>query len=218
MPSLRSLTFALLALSASGCPDPQGRFDEFGERYDAINDNEGGAPPSEGCTPPATAPVVGEADGQYLFTLSVTLNPKLAFAIDVALTTKASGDQLLVDLTLQPICGFADAGCELRTEPVGDTFSFTDLPVNADGTFTWDFGEVTLVGDANPISGSDIVATLSLIGGLCAESPAFFCGDVVGASSVPFELDLAGSTFTFQKHDGALPSPLINCAKDPAEY
>jgi hypothetical protein len=35
---------------------------------------------------------------------------------------------------------------------------------------------------------------------------------------VPFELDLAGSTFTFQKYEGDIPSPLINCAKDPAEY
>jgi hypothetical protein len=202
----------LLALAASGCPDPQGRFDEFGERYDAINNNEGGAPPSEGCADDATAPAVGEADGQYLFTLSVTLNPKLAFAIDVGVTTKASGDQLLVDLVLQPL------SAEDQTTAVGEPFAFADLPVAADGTFSWDFGEVTLVGAANPISGSDIVATLSLNGGLCAESPAFFCGDVVGASSVPFELDLSGSTFTFQKYEGTIPSPLINCAKDPAEY
>jgi hypothetical protein len=155
---------------------------------------------------------VGEADGPYRVTLSVTLNPKLAFAIDTAVTTKADGDQLLVDLTLQPL------SASDQTTPVGDPFSFTDLPVAADGTFTWEFGEVTLVGGANPISGSDIVATLGLIGGLCAESPAFFCGEVVGASSVPFELDLAGSTFTFQKYEGDIPSPLINCAKDPAEY
>jgi hypothetical protein len=211
MPSLRSLSFAALALAATGCPDPQGRFDEFGERYDAIN-NEGGAPPSEGCTADATAPPVGEADGQYLFTLSATLNPKLAFAIDTALTTKAGADQLLVDLSMQPLSS------EDQTTPVGEAFTFTDLPVAADGTFTWDLGDVTLVGVANPISGSDIVAELSLVGGLCTESPNFFCGEVVGVSSVPFEFDLAGSTFTFQKHEGTIPSPLINCAKDPAEY
>jgi hypothetical protein len=154
----------------------------------------------------------GDAAGRYLFTLSLTLNPKLAFAFDTTLVLESGGGQTLVGLTMQPLSA-AD-----QTSPVGVALAFGGLPIEDDGTFDWELGELTIPGPANPISGIDITAELQLSGGLCDDGPGFFCGDVTGASSAPFELDLEGSTFTFQKHEGSIPFPLINCNKDPAVY
>ena len=198
-------------LALAGCPDPQAQFDLFGERYELINGGGGGGTGGGGaCVPPAE----GVADGTYLFTLSAVLQPKTAFALDAQLTTVADGDGLTVDLVLQPLSKTD------QSTPVGDPITLTGLAVNEDGTFDWDLGDdVTLIGDANPISPSDIVTSLSLSGTFCADPPDFFCGAANGIVQTPLpDFDLVGSTFTFQKYDGTLPSPLINCAQEPAEY
>ncbi len=205
-------------LAMAGCPDPQEQFDLFGERYKEIHGGGGGQGGTGGTGGTGgggcVAPAEGVADGTYLFTLSAVLQPKTAFALDAQVTTVADGDGLSVDLVLQPLSKTD------QMSPVGDPFSLTGLAVNADGTFDWDIGDmVTLIGDANPISPSDIETSLSLSGSLCAEPPDFFCGDANGIVQAPLpDFDLVGSTFTFQKYEGTVPSPLINCAKDPAEY
>jgi hypothetical protein len=78
---------------------------------------------------------------------------------------------------------------------------------------------VTLCGEANPISGSDITSTLVLDGTLCEGTVGFACGDLTGTVDAPIPgFDLTGSTFTMQEYQGAKPTPLINCEKVPAEY
>jgi len=206
------VTALLGCLALAGCPDPQARFDEFGERYDGLGDggsNEGGA---AACSP--TAP--GEASGQYLFTLSAKLSPAKAFLFDTALTTSDDGNGgLLVDLSLQPLSK------DDQSTPVGDPLVQTGLPVAADGTFSWNFGEVTLIGAANPVTGADVEAIeLTFIGSMCGgDRLGDICGDVTGIVTKPLDMyDLTGSTFTIQRYEGELPAPVINCAGDPASY
>ena len=108
-----------------------------------------------------------------------------------------------------------------QTTPVSTPLNFTELPVAADGTFTWDFGMITLPGAANPITGADVEATLILTGELCAGDRAgFICGEAAGDVSAPLMASLSpGSGFTMQAEEGGeLPFPVINCAKDPAVY
>jgi hypothetical protein len=50
-----------------------------------------------------------------------------------------------------------------------------------------------VTGMANPITGSDIVATLALDGVIQSED--LFCGSVTGMVTQPLMLDLMGSTF-----------------------
>ncbi|MBK6514157.1 MAG: hypothetical protein IPM79_18655 [Polyangiaceae bacterium] len=206
------VTFLLGCIAVAGCPDPQARFDEFGERYAALGEggsNEGGA---TACTP--TTP--GEASGEHLFTLSAKLNPAKAFTFDTTLTTTDDGSGgLLVDLSLQPLAK------EDQATPVGDPIVMTGLAVAADGTFEWDFGDVTLLNAANPISDLDVaVSGLVFLGSICGgDQLGFICGDVTGIVTAPLNgFDLTGSTFTIQRYETELPAPVINCAGDPATY
>lgn len=209
--SLLSVT-AFVAL-ASGCPDPAATYEDFGARYDEIH-----PPTTSGGTGgnlPCTLPAEGELDGKYMKGLSAKLSPPKAFALDMTMTTTADpGGGLVVDVVLQPLSAMD------QTTPVGDPFVLEDLLVAADGSFTWDLGTVTLIGAANPITGADIESTLILSGEMCGgERAGFICGDVSGIVTKPLNnYDLTGSTFAMERYDTALPAPLINCAKDPAEY
>ena len=212
---MRSLMVAVLAagLALTGCPNTEASFDDFGDRYDEINKNKTTVTTGGGdCTTYAE----GEADGDYLFALSAKLSPKRAFALPATRTTTDDGaGGLSVGLTLQPLSKMD------QTTPVCSAISFTDLAVGADGQFVWDLGEVTLCGDANPISVSEVVTTLTLTGELCGgEKAGFVCGAASGIVSKPLSMyDLAPeSAFTMQKIDGAVPFPVIDCAKTPAEY
>ncbi|MFO0553665.1 MAG: hypothetical protein U0271_35105 [Polyangiaceae bacterium] len=212
LPSLSVWALALAALATSGCPDPEGSFNDFGARYDAINNSSDGGSGTGGA-PDCAAVTAGDNDGQYLFALSAVLSPKKAFALDTSMTVTSDGaDGFLVDLNMQPLSKMD------QMTPAGDPLVFTGLAVAADGTFTWDFGTVTLAGTANPISDLDIITTLVLTGQLCGGSD-FICGDVTGTVATPIpDYDLTGSTFTMQRYEGTKPAPVINCAKDPAKY
>jgi hypothetical protein len=131
-----------------------------------------------------------------------------------ALASPAGAGGLIVDLSLQPL------SAEDQSTPVGDPLVASDLAVAADGTFDWDLGEVTLVGAANPITGANIVSTLQFQGSICGgDNLGFICGGVTGIVSEPLSnYDLTGSTFAMQRYEGEKPVPVINCAKDPAEY
>ena len=205
-----------LTLSLTGCPDPEGAFEDFATRYDDIHKGTGGSGGGAGGGEACTPATEGELDGHYMFTISARLSPKKAFALDATFTTHDDGaGGLTADLDLQPLSK------DDQTTPVGTVLSFTNLPVGADGNFTWDFGMVTLPGVANPITGSDVVTTLVLTGQLCAGDRAgFVCGEATGTITEPLMADLSpGSGFTMQAADGGtLPPPVINCAMDPAVY
>lgn len=89
-------------------------------------------------------------------------------------------------------------------------------PVNDEGKFTMDLGTQTVVGAANPISGSDITASLLLSGTI--RSADRVCGSVAGAVTAPVQLDLAGSRWGSIRIDAgtvgtnALPEPDVSCA------
>jgi len=212
---------ALVLVPLTGCPDPEGKFNDFTDRYNAIHNDQGGSGGAGGaaaCTPT----MEGEADGKYLFALSSNIAPKKAFALDATVVTHAAADGLTLDITLQPLSGMD------QMTPVGDPLTFTALPVGADGHFDWDLsaqtgGSITLVKEANPITPFDVESTLQLHGDLCgADRLGFICGTVTGVTSKPLvNHDLSdgdGSAFTMTRYDTTLPAPVINCAGDPAEY
>ena len=93
-----------------------------------------------------------------------------------------------------PLSTDADA---IPREPVGDRVDVAAVPYREDGSFAADLGEVTVPGRANPISGTDIVATVVIeVSALPKKDdlPVRFCGSVSGMVSVPLPLDLAGSS------------------------
>lgn len=210
------LTLLLGSIVAlAGCPDPQGEFDAFGERLEQSMGEGGAGGEGTGGAAACTLPAAAEADGTYLFSLAAKLNPQKAIVLDTTMTTEAGADGgLVVNLSMQPLSGMDQA------TPVGEPIVRNDLAVAADGTFDWDFGQVTVAGAANPLTFSDIEATLQAQGTLCTQSPDFICGTITGIVTKPLNMfDLSnGSTFTMQKYEGSPPSPVINCAKEPAVY
>ena len=158
-----------------------------------------GGPPA---TPPSTTsgfPDVGTTEpadisGTYLLALAAVPSPKtpLQFIADVNL---AEGS---MDLTLTPLTLDVGSRTEPR-EPLGTMFEYSDIPVLA-GCFTVALGQVDIPGLANPITGSDITATVTLNGCFVG---ADFCGDAVGQITVPLDLDLTGSTFAAVEADPA---------------
>ena len=191
----------LLLLSAQGCVDPQGRYDAFIER---TADMRGG-----------DAPIGGTSErfdfsGQYLLGLSTTLavGVPILFSCDVTV----AADLETLDLSIQPLTTDADSTPRV---PTGETFTAAGVPYAEDGSFTADLGDVTVPGNANPISGSDIVASVVITATafpMTEELPSYFCGQVMGMVTVPLPVDLAGSTIGAVQTTGFTDAePLLSC-------
>ncbi len=172
----------------AGCPSPEveERYDEFGEKTQDIRDDAASVKMD-------VAGTLVDVTGTFHFSLTATpVAPTTPFQF-IATTTftpdDAGGGQL--DLELQPL----SLGLGQTNNPrefTGDAIplSFT---VDEAGTFDADLGEINLIGAANPVTGSDIVATMQLQGAIQDEN--VYCGNVGGMVTVPANIDLTGSTF-----------------------
>lgn len=182
--SARAVLVALLLPAALGCIDPDARYDAFIDRTEGMRGGQ-----DAGMVEPGERFDFG---GQYLLALSTTLAPgePILFACDVSV----ADDLETLELSIQALTTDADA---MPRAPTGDSLHTGAVPYAEDGSVSVDLGEVTVPGDANPISGSDIVATVAITATahmMTDELPMYFCGQVTGMVSVPLALDLAGST------------------------
>jgi hypothetical protein len=196
---MRSVTiFAPVVLALlCGCPSPdaEGKFNSFlddtkEEREDAAN------------MPDMGGGVVADVSGTFLFAVSAVLQPNtpLQFVSTQTFTPTPDGGGTL-DLSLQPLS--LDVGSTtMPRQPVGEAIDIPQVPVAPDGTFTIAFPDVVMVtGEANPITGSDIAAVLTLQGSI--QSADFMCGTVTGMVMQPIMYDLMGSTFAAERTDPA---------------
>lgn len=202
---------AAVATCSVGCSDAQGEFDKFVERADKVGGAETG-PGNDADTGECSKISQADVANGYLFTLSASISRNKPFLANATVTIDEGANT--ISFSVQPL----DAGD--KTTPVGAPIPGGPFPIEEDGSFVGDFGEVTMVGEANPISGSELATTLLLRGqpgGWCAQS-TFVCGEVEGIASKPIEnLDLKTSTFTFQRleNPGVYPEAVINCDGRP---
>lgn len=223
MPRISSLLpLALPALFLAGCPDPKGSYDEFKDRYNAINPSSGGAAGAAGAggsdAGACVVPAPGELDGDYIFALSAKLKPVAPLIFLVKVTSKDASGSTAMDWSLQPLNRFD------RETPVGDPIVLSGIVIDANGKIDANSlvnTPISVTGEANPISGSNITAEVqSLTGGNFCNTDGFYCGGVVGNVTKPIPIELAGSTWTLTKVTGPAdyPDPVpINCKKDPAD-
>src|SRR5262249_1555241 len=132
--SLLSLSATLfLGLGLIGCPNPDGSFDDFAERADAVPKSDAG-PGACGDVP------VDKAEGDFFLALAAVqvTKPVTFFA---KLTTDAAG----LHMNVQPFA-YVD-----RTTLVGTPMDLGPFPIDAQGNFVADLTEITVVGEANPI-------------------------------------------------------------------
>ncbi len=203
LPSLVSL--GMLA----GCPspEPEGRYDEFVDKTQDIRDDAASVKMDVGGA-------LADVTGTFHFSIAAIIaeTTPLQFIGYTTFTANPAGGGTL-DIDLQPLSLNVLATTEPR-EFVGDVVSIS-FPVDEAGAFIdADLGEVSVTGAANPITGSDIVATLSLTGAIQDEN--VYCGVVNGMVTVPANIDLTGSTFAAIRiadedamNPAALPDPPV---------
>jgi hypothetical protein len=197
----RALALPLLVLAASllaGCPDPNGSFESFVEKAEAIPSG-----PLGQC-----GETVQTVEGDFFFALSAQLAPTKPIVFLTQITTDAGG----MSFHIQAL------SAEDRTTPVGDGIDIGPYPIDAEGTFVAALPPLAVVGAANPITGSDIEATITLKGSVCAD---FLCGSVEGAvtkvngapSDIVLTADKSFFTMALVTTPGDYPEPpQIDCA------
>jgi len=203
---LRPLAPLSMLLTLCGCPNTQGEFDSFNERYAEAY------PPVEAasCDGGGMVPMPGEADGTYFEALAASLNTAKPFVLLTTVTTTATGETgMEISMEIQPLSA-AD-----RRTPVGDAVATGPAPVQTDGTFEL-LQVVPMDGEANPINGLALEATLVSKGALCATD--FICGTVDGDAVVndALEVNVDGSTFAMTKvgSEADYPEPVpVDCDK-----
>lgn len=216
--NLSALTFVLsAALLAGGCadPDPEARFNEF---VDASEDFRGGGDDDEAeC---AGSDWGDELTGPYLMALRNPLIPTFSLFFEVSFELE-DADERTYSVTFQPLRTDLDDTGEPREDPrtpVGDKIVVRGAQMDESGYFSSvnflyadgipegcapdpdeaDEGlecEVMVSGDANPISYSDIFATLDMA--FCVyDVQQGFCGNVsAGKVSRPQPVGLDNQPF-----------------------
>jgi hypothetical protein len=193
----------VLLVGVLGCVDPQGRYDAFLERTADMRGRDAGmVAPSDRF----------DFSGRYLLALSTTLAPAqpILFTCEVSV----AADLETLDLSFQPL---TTDDADMPRTPTGEALEASGVPYEENGSFTVDLGEVTVPSEANPISGSDIVATVTISATalpMTDERPALFCGEASGMVSVPLALDLAGSTvgaLEADSNDLTTIEPMLRC-------
>ncbi|MCY1055063.1 hypothetical protein [Nannocystis sp. SCPEA4] len=135
----------------------------------------------------------GEAvhEFQALLAISTVIAPDLPFQFIATSTWTGWPEPHSLRLELQPLALGLNEVLTPRT-PIGEPIVFEAIPV-VDGAFELDMGLTMVTGQANPITGGDVTATLLLRGSLVA--PDFYCGQVDGDIVTPLEASVNGSTF-----------------------
>jgi len=182
-------TLVLFAAALStGCPSP-----EAGEKYQSFLDETEEEREDAANVKMDQGGALADVNGTFLLALSAVIaveNP-LQFYATVTFTPSADGGML--QMNLQPL-SLSQGETTVPRLPVGESLEIGPVPVTAAGSFELPIEEPVMVtGEANPITGSDIVATLNLSGAI--QSADLFCGTVTGEVTAPLQLDLLGSTF-----------------------
>ena len=219
-PALSALLFSAFQL-ISGCttPDPEGRLDDFTEARAEANADTGTADTGGGDTNGSGADT-GEDAGSGVTCTPAPFNPEGVYLLGVnvfpldrrdehplLLSTEVVADGSgTYTFTFQPLATddiIADDGSRTpRTEgaraPVGTPIVVPGVVINSDRTFTVTVANLRITGEANSLTGRDILADINLVDASFRDSN-FACGNVTGQASEPISLSLAPSTFAFQR-------------------
>ncbi|MEL6178079.1 MAG: hypothetical protein AAFS10_03955, partial [Myxococcota bacterium] len=189
------LVVALTCAYACDSPDTENEFNEFGK----ATEGQRGSSDAEVMLPDTDATKV-DFSGEFFMAIKTSIGPTLPLFIQA--TVAVSEDLSTIDFVFQPlvndVTATGDPAPNPRT-PVGDPVTLTGVPFNDNGTFTVQLDNISVAGEANPLTGREILANLMLTG-LVASSDLFcggISGDVVEPIAAP--LDPAISSFAAQK-------------------
>ena len=178
------------------------------------DDDSGTGDPTDGMATMTTASSATETTGtnidptqpfDFLLVVSTTLDPSLPLQGYVTATPNGS----TVDLTLQWL-SLSPGSTNAPRQPVGDVYAYAGLPYDANAGFAWTTGIILIPGAANPLTGEDLVGSITVAAELSGVDAPLFCGAADGQITMPFDAALAGSThsMTVVPDVGQLPSPV----------
>lgn len=223
-----------MMVTAWGCVDPDGTFDEFGARCDesascryeadqgvdpdpadaGTSSDAAGEDASDtgdpgGCTPPAP----GELSGDFLFALGALVPERPVLFRAAVTTTPAEDGGTYLNMVLHPL------DSRDRQTEVCEPIPLPPLLIDAQGRMEAQLPVVRVPGFANAISGRTIEATPILMADFCGVQDSY-CGAVEGLLTRPLKYELKGSTFAMQRMTAgeAAPDPLVvGCGGKVAE-
>lgn len=193
---MRSITI-LAALSLTACADSGTSDDEDTSSTSSLDSSSSATDPTattSSTTLPSDsssgdAPVldVGMDEGTtYLLALSTPLDPALPLQFFAEIVV----DDATLSITLQPL-SLDQGSTTAPRQPVGaELVPAIDFMTPA---FSAQLDDVPLPGEANPVSGEDIAASITLIGSLAGAGTP--CGQAEGMTTEPEPTSLAGSTW-----------------------
>lgn len=207
-PMSRGAALAGLLLAAACGPDPEGKFNEFveeAEKFDMPQVRMDIPPPDPGI----------DLTGTSLLAISTTVSKDLPLQfISTVVQHVDDMGNITIDISLQPL-SLELMKVTVPREPVGTVLEFKGIPVIDGASYTVDAGETMVTGMANPITGSDITATLLMEATVVDAN--FVCGTVSGDVTSPLMTSINGSTFAAVRLEdpNVLPTDVtINCARD----
>jgi hypothetical protein len=188
---------AATVLLCAGCPDPEAKFGEF---VDNTKDDRDFVP-----VQPDIMPATADISGQFLLAVTPKFAPgtPLQMIATNTLMTDGAGNTILSS-SMQPL-SLDSLKVTTPRMPVGDPLMQEMIPV-VDGAFTIDTGMVMFPGEANPLTGSPIVASLVLSGTIVGTD--FYCGTITGTVTEPIMQDMEGSTFAAVRLQATDPASL----------
>lgn len=208
MAGLAAMTIFGVFAPQLGCngPDPEAKYEDF---VDETEDDRDIPPAKEDL-----ATIEGDISGDFLLAVSTTvdLSKPLQFIATNTVTLDPDGKTML-KVSLQAL-SLEQGKVTTPRQPVGDPLVFEGIEI-VDGKFTLDAGVVMVTGAANPITGSDIVASLIMSGNIMGED--LYCGSVTGDVMSPLMVSIEGSTFAAVRLTDVkvLPDPVvITCGGD----
>lgn len=172
---LQVVTVAAFGFSG-GCVDPGGTFDDFQERVvDAASRPDA-----------RSIDEIPDVTGEFYMGLRPGPTPSLPFRFLATTVLHQDASGATLDLSMLSL--------DRETfEPVGAPNAVEGVVVSDSGEFTAVFIDVVIPARANPVSGQELTADVTLIGQLRTED--LYCGDAEGMVNSPFTLSLDGSTF-----------------------
>ena len=214
-----------LLWAVAGCVDPGAKLDAFHRRELASRSQDAGenAAADGAAGAPGRLPSPAQIEGQYLFVVSTVLSPKkpILSLLEVKAVTK--GERLELMQRDRPL------SLEDRKTPVGPFGPWRSSLVQADGGYRTDSINIVTPGAADAVQpGVESESNLEFYGTVpLTQSPLgepeepilFWCGKADGMLLRPIQQSLDGSTFAVMRitDPDAYPSPVLNCAMDPAE-
>ena len=199
----------LVGLLLWGCPDPQKNFDDYLDRVEAAPTPDMFVPQS-GCGP------FEDPTGTYFVSVDTNIAPGTPLLFEGEFVVNTEVEPKTAQLTLYPLTVTDQTKIEDLPDRAGDAPIVSDaVPIDDEGKFELPLGNVIVTGDANPVSGSEIEADLTIQGQILSRN--FVCGSVVGMLIRPSEFDLSidgGSSFAMKPACGrpyAELTPTVRC-------